>query len=408
MPQFIGALIIIGLFCYFAAILILMVGFALPSAAGGYVAAKATLLIHCSIVRERIKHAKVDLAQMVDVGFDGFEVEFTKKPDGISRYASSQAPLALCLFTGISAAVMIMYLLIEMESFEGLTLLDVPIDPLLIILGSCLAASLGVPGVIFLSWPTEHLEEQTKAAVQELLEATNNKISSELAEVSKLEAELTDIARAIGAAFEPDYLNELKTFVKENIRKVLINDLTTSDIVSSIAAKVNSDRTNLQRVVLIYQEAIGLYDQAESAVRRTGSRALLDRLDQLHDGLTSPDLLSLVEGRQWTKFAEIVSLMADEAKVIGTDASRFTASPPPGSQRQRHQTGSRSFVQPTSEAEACSVLGLPANATNEQIKSVYRALAKAWHVDGHTVGDDTRMKQINAAYDFLKRHRKVS
>jgi len=48
-----------------------------------------------------------------------------------------------------------------------------------------------------------------------------------------------------------------------------------------------------------------------------------------------------------------------------------------------------------------SVLGVPKNATEKDIKSAYRKLAKEHHPD-RTGGDDTKFKQINEAYDTLK------
>ncbi len=56
----------------------------------------------------------------------------------------------------------------------------------------------------------------------------------------------------------------------------------------------------------------------------------------------------------------------------------------------------RPFVE---RQQALAVLGLPSNATPEQIKRRYRALAKRFHPD--CGGDPRRMQQIIAAYEFL-------
>jgi DnaJ-domain-containing protein 1 len=49
--------------------------------------------------------------------------------------------------------------------------------------------------------------------------------------------------------------------------------------------------------------------------------------------------------------------------------------------------------------QALAVLGLPPNATRQQIKRRYRALAKRYHPDRG--GDQQQMRRIIAAYEFL-------
>jgi DnaJ domain len=50
-----------------------------------------------------------------------------------------------------------------------------------------------------------------------------------------------------------------------------------------------------------------------------------------------------------------------------------------------------------------AVLGLPADATADQVSAAYRALAKRWHPDrGGGRDAERRMAQINAAYDLLR------
>lgn len=49
--------------------------------------------------------------------------------------------------------------------------------------------------------------------------------------------------------------------------------------------------------------------------------------------------------------------------------------------------------------QALAVLGLPANATPQQIKRRYRALAKRHHPDRG--GDQQQMQRIIAAYEYL-------
>lgn len=54
--------------------------------------------------------------------------------------------------------------------------------------------------------------------------------------------------------------------------------------------------------------------------------------------------------------------------------------------------------------QALAVLGLPPNATTQQIKRRYRALAKRHHPD--CGGDPREMQRIIAAYEFLVKDQK--
>jgi len=58
----------------------------------------------------------------------------------------------------------------------------------------------------------------------------------------------------------------------------------------------------------------------------------------------------------------------------------------------------RPFVE---RQQALNVLGLPPNATPQQIKRRYRTLAKRYHPDRG--GDQQQMKRIIAAYEYLTR-----
>ena len=51
--------------------------------------------------------------------------------------------------------------------------------------------------------------------------------------------------------------------------------------------------------------------------------------------------------------------------------------------------------------QALAVLGLPPNATRQQIKRRYRSLAKRYHPDRG--GDQKQMRRIIAAYELLMR-----
>lgn len=55
--------------------------------------------------------------------------------------------------------------------------------------------------------------------------------------------------------------------------------------------------------------------------------------------------------------------------------------------------------------QALSVLGLPFDATPQQIKQRYRKLAKQYHPD--LGGDSQQMQRLSAAYEFLMKEQTV-
>jgi len=57
------------------------------------------------------------------------------------------------------------------------------------------------------------------------------------------------------------------------------------------------------------------------------------------------------------------------------------------------------------EERAYHILGISPNLNDEQIKEVFRKLAKLYHPDHKYVEDSSRFREIREAYDFLKSKR---
>ena len=81
--------------------------------------------------------------------------------------------------------------------------------------------------------------------------------------------------------------------------------------------------------------------------------------------------------------------------------------------RPREQEVPSGAPSPSSDtlAEHFATLGIPVDATDEQIKTAYRDLAMVWHPDRFGDGDTRRKKKaeeqfkaINAAYSYLQEH----
>ena len=111
-------------------------------------------------------------------------------------------------------------------------------------------------------------------------------------------------------------------------------------------------------------------------------------------GLTSPDLQSLVAGRKWTDFLDVVQAIIEDLNRLCGVAVTY--------QKEGRRGDGREDETLTEEQRAYRILGVPAGVSPEQIKKQYQSLAQLWHPDKGMVRDDQRMKEINWAYEFLK------
>lgn len=70
----------------------------------------------------------------------------------------------------------------------------------------------------------------------------------------------------------------------------------------------------------------------------------------------------------------------------------------------RKRMGYQEAITLLGKQDPLSILNLPKNFTNQQLKSSYRKLAKEWHPDLNKSPDAEQMfKKIDAAYEILSR-----
>lgn len=147
------------------------------------------------------------------------------------------------------------------------------------------------------------------------------------------------------------------------------------------------DKTHLEKSSKLYDAVRKLYTQTSREVNKTFSRPLITELEYIYEGLTSVNLMSLLTNRKWSDFNDVVNSIMTDLERLRKGAIQYEA---------------EGDAEETEEERAYNILGLPSAATNSQVKKAYKTLASIWHPDAKTVKDDTRMKQINWAYEFLK------
>lgn len=150
------------------------------------------------------------------------------------------------------------------------------------------------------------------------------------------------------------------------------------------------DRLELAKANKLYDDAMSFYVATAREVNKTGSIPLIKEMEYNHAGLTSSNLKDLIPGRSWREFEDITDAIVKDLKRLREVAVKYQeASEEPEAMKE------------TEEEKAHRILAVPPNATVEQIKRAYKTLASIWHPDAQTVKDDSRMKEINWAHDFL-------
>ena len=154
------------------------------------------------------------------------------------------------------------------------------------------------------------------------------------------------------------------------------------------------DDIRLEEANGLYAAVMQLFSQIAQAVKSSGDLALTQELQTLYAGLTSTNLTTLVDRRQWREFQQVlVGIMQDlerlRAQVGGQGAASYSG------------------YGETDAERAYRVLGVAATATNDDIKTAYRTEALRSHPDRNG-GDVARMQEVNEAFAFLRRKRGFS
>ena len=151
------------------------------------------------------------------------------------------------------------------------------------------------------------------------------------------------------------------------------------------------DDIRLEEANGLYAAVMQLFAQVAQIVKASGDLSVTQELQAVHAGLTSTNLTSLVDRRQWREFQQVlVGMMQDlerlRNQVGGAGASTYSG------------------YGESDEDKAYRVLGVPATATAEEIKAAYRTEALRCHPDRNG-GNTSSMQEVNSAYACLRQKR---
>ncbi len=213
-------------------------------------------------------------------------------------------------------------------------------------------------------------------------------------ELHSLEASIHSLAGDLGVSF-PIYASEyLQDFIQEKKMEILSDPAELNRYISERIEIIKVDKLELKKAKKAYMNALQTYDLTIHEVSKTGSIPIIRELENIYGGLTSAELKTLIPDRKWTDFMEVLNAIVEELKRLSALAIKYRE------ECGRVNTSKKEKL--TEKKRAYHILGISTSASSEEIKKVYHALALIYHGDKRIVQDDTRMKEINWAYKFLR------
>ncbi len=195
---------------------------------------------------------------------------------------------------------------------------------------------------------------------------------------------------------ESQIQTEIKSFVNDHKVELASDVRPLASLIDERVMGANEELSHLRQSHDIYEAAMTLYIQAASEVNRTRDDDLKCHLKCIHvEGLMSEDLRTLIEKGKWDAFLDIVQSIVTDLRQLHRTARTL---------RWSNAGGSLSDIpEETEEQKAYRILAVHPGATPDNIKLMYRSLARVYHSDTSTLEGDEKMKEINWAYGFLKK-----
>ncbi len=247
--------------------------------------------------------------------------------------------------------------------------------------------------IMYKSNPKRIFEDWMLKQANELMSRVEKRVER-IENLRSLETSIHSTASNMEATFPIDVQTEIQDFVSSHKMEILSDVTELNRFISKKIEQATEDLAELQNANDLYQTAMKLYTETVHGVNKTGSIPMIKELEYDYQGLTSTNLKDLVSNRKWNKFTEVVNSIMCDLERLSNLAIKY--------QEAGYESEVEYYGSENDEERAYRILGIPSTASPDQIKKVYRAISMVWHPDKKTVEDDTRMKEINWAYNFLK------
>lgn len=396
MEVLIGILMIIILIV----LLIPLVGFLLAIGVlalivcGGGTALMFLSLYLVSVLKMWHLNSQGKMAEMIDVEFDGEKLSWFVDETMVKNFAKGGVAFFSGIMIGISSMIGLTFLLKETGGFKidfyGKEVSEVVIVYIVSIISAIafiviIAKSDRNPKEIFENWMVKRAN---------VLMSRVEKRVERIEDLHSLEDSIKSEATEMEATFPIDVQTGIQGFVDSHKMEILSDVTGLNKFISKKIEEFTNDLAELQKENDLYQAAMNLYNDTVPEVNRTGSIPLIKELEYDYEGLTSINLKALLSDRKWNEFSEVVNSIMRDLERLSELSLKY--------QEAGYKMEAEDYEGETDEERAYRILGVPSTASPEQIRNVYLALSLVYHGDKGIVEDDTRMKEINWAYHFLK------
>jgi len=261
--------------------------------------------------------------------------------------------------------------------------------------GNIIVVGLILVGTIILIKPRFLIER----AVKNNISRTIGNLDKELRgfhRLSELDARIRHLSSTWGFPFPYEHVAPIRGYVRDRPVGLLDNLTELNSIIQISLKSAEEDNENLKKAHNHFIAIKTYYVITSAQVTRSGSIYLIKEMELINKRLESDKLKIMIQNREWNAFIMNLDILKIDIKKVNELAQRYQESD--GSWEERE----------INEDSAFRILGIPSSTNNEQIKVVYKRLALIYHPDSGIVKDESRMKKINIAFEFIQKQRGLS
>lgn len=366
-------------------------------------------------------HSPEKLAKLVQLSFDGNELNCSVQESEVNKYTETGSPYGLAFLSCLATAILFLtYLLYYTCSFSGYTfaMVDIASDrnylvaptyvPENVIFALVCVISIIPIAIAFTKLKAnQSFRHSIRKEVERLVGSANLSLK-QTGELQSLISQTASLAARAKVHFPDSSTSSIRNYVESHKAELLISTAGLDCLLGNELAKVRDDRSKLETAVNLYENATSIYTDVSRCVNRTGSMPLIKELEYNGALLNHQELKSLLTQKKWSEYHDAANVIIADLRRLKDLAIKYELH----EEEYEEFEEEPSFVG-TDEEKAYRILDVPPTATNEQIKIACDRLRRAFHPDRAKKTEEdikffTEKNQwINWAFDLLKKKRNI-